>query len=87
MHVTVAHQQQEMLDETCLKNINHTTNAMIYISFFFYQSPVHKTSPIPKSKTQIKTEKLFISPVTHTWKTTLAKEKENIMTSSSREKS
>jgi len=32
MHVTVAHQQQEMLDETCLKNINCTTNAAIYIS-------------------------------------------------------
>lgn len=32
MHFTVAHHQQEMLDETCLKNINHTTNAAIYIS-------------------------------------------------------
>jgi len=75
-----------MLDETCLKNINHTTNVTICISpSVVIRVQFIKHHPFQSLK-HIQTEKLFISPVTHTWNTTLAKEKENIMTSSSREK-
>jgi hypothetical protein len=69
------------------KNINRTTNARVYAS----PSVVIRVQSIKhypfQSLKHFQTEKLFISPVTHTWNATLAKEKENIMTSSSREKS